>query len=109
MAQISVNFAHMGPIILEDLGFAKKGQGINIYREGRTGIDGDLPTDTNGGWLSFGQPGISCNMDSYVEAIRQLRGQALGLSPAKKPRTVLVQGAGGMIAGGAVTILSNSL
>ena len=108
MAQISVNFAHMGPIIMEDLGFAKKGRGIDLYREGRTAADGDLPTDTNGGWLSFGQPGISCNMDSYVEAIRQLRGEALGLQPAKRPRTVLVQGAGGMLAAGGVTILSST-
>jgi len=92
---------------MEDLGFAAKGQGITLYREGRTGVDGDLPTDTNGGWLSFGQPGISCNMDSYVEAIRQLRGQALGLAPTKRPSTVLVQGAGGMLAAGAVTILAN--
>ncbi|MBO9648142.1 MAG: thiolase family protein [Variovorax sp.] len=106
MAQISVNFAHMGPMVMEDLGFAPKGRGIDLYREGRTGLDGDLPTDTNGGWLSFGQPGISCNMDSYVEAIRQLRGQALGRTPAKRPRTVLVQGAGGMLAAGAVTILA---
>ncbi|MGC3987324.1 MAG: thiolase family protein [Pseudorhodoferax sp.] len=107
MAQISVNFAHMGPMVMEDLGFAPKGRGIDVYRSGRTGVDGDLPTDTNGGWLSFGQPGISCNMDSYVEAIRQLRGQALGAVPRKKPRTALVQGAGGMLAAGAVTILAN--
>ncbi|MDR5654865.1 thiolase family protein [Ruixingdingia sedimenti] len=106
MAQISANFAHMGPIILEDLGFAEKGRGIELYRSGRTAIDGDLPVDTNGGWLSFGQPGISCNMDSYVEAIRQLRGTALGAAPAKRPETVLVQGAGGMLAAGAVSILS---
>lgn len=105
MTQLSVNFAHMGPILLEDLGFAKKGHGIDLYREGRTGPDGDLPTDTNGGWLSFGQPGISCNMDSLVEAVRQLRGTALGLTPARRPRNVLVQGAGGMLAAGAVMLL----
>jgi acetyl-CoA acetyltransferase len=109
MTQISANFAHMGPIILEDLGFAKKGKGIDLYREGRTAVDGDLPTDTNGGWLSFGQPGISCNMDSYVEAIHQLRGTALGLKPAKRPETVVVQGAGGMLAAGSVTILSTAM
>ena len=107
MAQLSVNFAHMGPIILEDLGFAKKGQGVDLYRDGRTGPDGDLPTDTNGGWLSFGQPGISCNMDSLVEAVRQLRGTALGLAPARRPETVLVQGAGGMLAAGAVMLLGH--
>ncbi len=108
MAQISVNFAHMGPIVMEDLGFATKGRGIDLYREGRTGFDGDLPTDTNGGWLSFGQPGISCNMDSLVEAVRQLRGQPLGLAPKRRPKTVLVQGAGGMLAAGSVVLLSST-
>ncbi|VWC82785.1 thiolase [Burkholderia lata] len=108
MAQLSVNFAHMGPIVMEDLGFAKKGRGIDLYREGRTGVDGDLPTDTNGGWLSFGQPGISCNMDSMIEAVRQLRGQPLGLAPSRRPETVLVQGAGGMLAAGAVLLLSSA-
>jgi acetyl-CoA acetyltransferase len=107
MAQLSVNFAHMGPIILEDLGFAKKGHGVQIYRDGRTGVDGDLPTDTNGGWLSFGQPGISCNMDSLVEAIRQLRGNPLGLAPAQRPNIVLVQGAGGMLAASSVMLLTS--
>ncbi|AQF53925.1 thiolase [Bordetella pertussis] len=109
MAQISVNFAHMGPLIMEDLGFAAKGRGMDLYRAGRTGVDGDLPIDTNGGWLSFGQPGISCNMDSYAEAVRQLRGNALGRAPARRPRTVLVQGSGGMLAAGSVTILASEL
>ncbi|PBC56290.1 thiolase family protein [Rhodococcus sp. ACPA1] len=108
MAQISMNFAHMGPIIMEDLGFAEKGRGIDLYRGGHTGIDGDLPTDTNGGWLSFGQPGISCNMDSLVEAVRQLRGKPLGLAPARRPDTALVQGAGGMLAAGSVMVLSSA-
>lgn len=82
---------------------------MDLYRAGRTGVDGDLPIDTNGGWLSFGQPGISCNMDSYAEAVRQLRGNALGRAPARRPRTVLVQGSGGMLAAGSVTILASEL
>ncbi len=106
MVEISANFAHMGPIILEDLGFASRGKGVEIYRSGRSGVDGDLPVDTNGGWLSFGQPGISCNMDTMVEAVRQLRGIPLGLPPRKKPSTVLVQGAGGMLAAGTVLVFT---
>jgi hypothetical protein len=31
---LSVNFAHLGPIIMEDLGFAQKGRGVDLYREG---------------------------------------------------------------------------
>ncbi|QKT07332.1 thiolase family protein [Gordonia sp. X0973] len=106
--ELSVNFAHMGPIILEDLGFAAKGRGVELYKEGRTLADGDLPTDTNGGWLSFGQPGISCNMDTIVETVRQLRGTALGAAPATAPEVALVQGAGGMLAAAAVLLLTNA-
>lgn len=93
-------------MILEDLGFAERGKGVDLYRSGRSGFDGDLPIDTNGGWLSFGQPGISCNMDTIVEAVRQLRGIPLGLPPRNKPSTVLVQGAGGMLAAATVLVLT---
>ena len=47
-------------------------------------------------------------MDSFVEGIRQLRGAALGLAPARRPKTIVVQGAGGMLAAGSVTILSTA-
>ncbi|MFT3660480.1 MAG: thiolase family protein [Gordonia sp. (in: high G+C Gram-positive bacteria)] len=106
--ELSVNFAHMGPIIMEDLGYAEKGRGIDLYREGRTAPGGDLPTDTNGGWLSFGQPGISCNMDAIVEAVRQLRGTALGAKPARDPEVALVQGSGGMLAAAGVLLLTKT-
>ncbi|ALJ22165.1 thiolase family protein [Microbacterium sp. No. 7] len=107
LVQISANFAHMGPMIMEDLGFAEHGKGVDLYRSGRTGVDGDLPLDTNGGWLSYGQPGISCNMDSIIEAVRQLQGRPLGLAPKNKPTTALVQGSGGMLAAGAALVLTN--
>jgi len=104
--QMSANFSHMALLILEDLGFAEKGKGIDLYREGRIGPGGDLPCDTNGGWLSFGQPGISCDMDTIVEGVRQLRGEALGLQVPDVPKTAILQGAGGMMACNGVTILS---
>jgi hypothetical protein len=43
-----------------------------------------------------------------IEAVRQLRGQPLGLAPSRRPETVLVQGAGGMLAAGAVLLLSSA-
>lgn len=47
-------------------------------------------------------------MDSLVEAVRQLRGKPLGLAPARRPDTALVQGAGGMLAAGSVMVLSSA-
>ncbi|MDP6345460.1 MAG: thiolase family protein, partial [Alphaproteobacteria bacterium] len=106
MVQMSANFSHMALLLLEDLGFAEKGRAIELYRQGRLTPGGDLPCDTNGGWLSFGQPGISCDMDTMVEGARQLRGEALGLQVPGRPKTAILQGAGGMMACNGVTILS---
>jgi acetyl-CoA acetyltransferase len=66
---------------------------------------GALPFNTNGGWLSFGQPGTSCNMDSVIEALRQLTGAALGRQ-VQGCRTALVHGVGGTYSCSDVAILS---
>ncbi|MDP3909531.1 MAG: thiolase family protein [Gemmatimonadales bacterium] len=104
IVELSGNFSHTVMIALEDLGFCEKGKAVELVRSGRLAPGGDLPLDTNGGWLSFGQPGISCAVDPIVEAVRQLRGEALGLQ-VKAPTVALTHGAGGMFACHSVTIL----
>jgi len=106
MVQLSGNFAHTVLMELEDLGFAEKGKAMDLVRSGAMEPGGSLPVDTNGGWLSFGQPGISCTVDSIVEAVRQLRGDAMGLGVPDAERAI-VYGGGGMLACHAVSILSN--
>jgi acetyl-CoA acetyltransferase len=105
IVQTASNFAHIELIALAELGFAEKAEVGEFVMSGATDIGGSLPTNTNGGWLSFGQPGVSCVMDSVVEAIRQLRGQALG-KQVEDVKTALVQAVGGMTACNSVTILS---
>jgi acetyl-CoA acetyltransferase len=60
---------------LEDLGFCAKGDGGAFVADGRLGPGGSLPTNTNGGGLSFTHPGMY-GMFLIVEAVRQLRGEA---------------------------------
>lgn len=60
---------------LEDLGFCPKGEGGPFAAEGHLGPGGSLPTNTNGGGLSFTHPGMY-GMFLVVEAVRQLRGEA---------------------------------
>ncbi len=98
------NFTHTAMMLLEDLGFCEKGQGGQFVDEGHIDVGGDLPMDTNGGWLSFGQPGISCASDPIVEGVRQLRGQALGLQ-VPNVRIALTHATGGMLACHGVTVL----
>ena len=105
IVQTASNFAHIELLALSELGFADKRDVGKFVMSGATDIGGDLPTNTNGGWLSFGQPGVSCVMDSIVEAMRQLRGEALG-KQVDGVKTALVQTVGGMTACNSVTILS---
>ncbi|MGI8711401.1 MAG: thiolase C-terminal domain-containing protein, partial [Acidimicrobiales bacterium] len=60
---------------LEDLGFCPKGEGGPFAADGRLGPGGSLPTNTNGGGLSYTHPGMY-GMFLVVEAVRQLRGEA---------------------------------
>jgi acetyl-CoA acetyltransferase len=59
---------------LEDLGFCPKGEGGSFVADGRLGPGGTLPTNTNGGGLSYTHPGMY-GMFLIVEAVRQLRGE----------------------------------
>lgn len=59
---------------LEDLGFCAKGDGGPFAADGRLGPGGSLPTNTNGGGLSYTHPGMY-GMFLIVEAVRQLRGE----------------------------------
>ena len=60
---------------LEDLGFCAKGEGGPFVEDGKLGPGGSLPTNTNGGGLSYTHPGMY-GMFLVVEAVRQLRGDA---------------------------------
>ena len=59
---------------LEDLGFCAKGEGGPFAASGAIAPGGSLPTNTNGGGLSYTHPG-AYGMFLIVEAVRQLRGE----------------------------------
>lgn len=59
---------------LEDLGFCKKGEAGGFVENGCLGPGGSLPTNTNGGGLSYTHPGMY-GMFLLVEAVRQIRGE----------------------------------
>ncbi len=63
-------------ITLEDAGFCAKGRGGAFVEGHDFTYRGDLPLNTHGGQLSFGQPGLAGGMSHVTEAVRQLRGDA---------------------------------
>lgn len=97
-------FAHLPVYGLEDLGFVKKGEGGAFIAEGHTRPGGALPTNTNGGGLSYMHSGMY-GMYALQESVRQMR----GISPAQIPDAEIsvCHGVGGMFSSSGTVVLSN--
>jgi acetyl-CoA acetyltransferase len=82
-------------LLLEDLGFCKKGEGGSFVAEGHLRQGGRLPLNTDGGGLSSCHSGMR-GIFLLIEAARQLRHQA---GPAQVPdcRIALACGSGGFL------------
>lgn len=65
-------------MLLEELGFAARGQAVELYRQGRTHPGGDLPINTNGGLLRFGHSGTASGICGLLEAHVQMTERARG-------------------------------
>jgi acetyl-CoA acetyltransferase len=92
------------PIMLESLGFAKRGEGVHLFEEGRSTPGGTLPMNTNGGGLSYTHSGMY-GIFPIIEATRQLRGEG-GARQVPSCRLSLVNGMGGMLSAAGTLVLS---
>jgi acetyl-CoA acetyltransferase len=77
----------------EALGFCKEGEGADFAVEIGIGMDGRLPTNTDGGLLSFSALGWAGPTLKVIEAVRQLRGEA-GARQVKGAKVAIASGAG---------------
>ena len=93
------------PIMLESLGFAKRGEGVRFFEEGRSTPGGALPINTNGGGLSYTHTGMY-GIFPIIEATRQLRGEG-GARQVPGASMSLVNGMGGMLSAAGTLVLSN--
>ena len=93
------------PIMLESLGFAKPGEGVSFFEEGRSTPGGTLPINTNGGGLSYTHTGMY-GIFPIIEATRQLRGEC-GPRQVPNAKLSLVNGMGGMLSAAGTLVLSN--
>ena len=86
---------------MEDLGFAKKGEGGKAVEEGLTEIDGKIPINPSGGLKSKGHPVGATGIAQVVEVVTQLRGKA-GERQVKDAKIGLTHNLGG--SGGSVVV-----
>jgi acetyl-CoA acetyltransferase len=80
---------------LEDYGFCGRGEGGEFALSGATALNGSLPVNTHGGFLS---EGYAHAMNHVAEAVSQLRGQA-GERQVAGARIALSTGAPGYVGG----------
>jgi acetyl-CoA acetyltransferase len=92
-------------LLLEDLGFCEKGEGGAFVEDGRLGPGGALPTNTNGGGLSYTHPGMY-GMFLIVEAVRQLRGEC-GDRQVPDCDVAIASGSGGVLSAMSTAVLGS--
>ncbi len=91
-------------MMLEDLGFCRKGEGGPFVADGQTTYGGTIPSNTHGGLLSFAHPGMPGSLFHFHEVIAQLRGECQGRQ-VQNARLGLVHSLGAGFATNATTVL----
>jgi acetyl-CoA acetyltransferase len=74
VAELYDCFSIVPMMLLEDLGFCKKGEGGAFVADGRTAPGGAMPVNTSGGGLSYCHPG-QYGILLLIEAARQIWGE----------------------------------
>jgi acetyl-CoA C-acetyltransferase len=87
-------FTILSALTLEAAGFAERGQGWKLAKDGQIGLGGELPLCTFGGLKSRGNPVGATGVYQAVEAALQLRGAA-GANQVADARVALIQNIGG--------------
>lgn len=87
-------FTVMAALALEAAGFAERGQGWRLARDGQIGRDGRIPISTMGGLKARGNPMGATGVYQIVEVAQQLRGQA-GACQIADARIGMAQNLGG--------------
>jgi len=95
-------------IAYEDLGFAKRGEGVNLARDNQTYIGGRIPVNVDGGLKAKGHPIGATGVSMAVSLTRQLlyRAPNKGMQVEVKNGMALAHNVGGTGHYGYVTIFS---
>jgi len=107
MTQSDINFIELHDAFTivelmsyEDMGFAKKGEGAKLIRDGVVKLDGKLPVNASGGLKSKGHPPSATGLSQICEIVEQMRNEA-GDRQITNNKVALAHNVGGV--GGTVT------
>lgn len=76
LAEVHDCFTPTEIVLMEDLGFSRRGEGWRDVVDGTFGLSGELPVNTDGGLKSFGHPIGATGLRMIYECFTQLRGDA---------------------------------
>lgn len=105
LAMIYDSFTITVALQLEDLGIVGRGEAGEFVRAGHMDLGGRLPLNTHGGLLSCAHPGACGGMTHFVEAVRQIRGEA-GERQVEGCETAVVTSASAVASNFSVSILA---
>lgn len=94
MAEVHDCFTPTELILVEDLGFSKRGEGWQDILDGAFDLNGRLPVNPDGGLKSFGHPVGASGLRMMFELWLQFRGEA-GQRQLADPKIGLVHNMGG--------------
>ena len=76
IAEIHDAFTPVELISYEDLGFAEKGKGAEMIRNGTVNMNGSMPVNTSGGLKAKGHPISATGVSQVYEIVKQMRKEA---------------------------------
>jgi acetyl-CoA C-acetyltransferase len=107
VAEIYGSYPTFDLMLFEEIGFCKRDEVGKLFLEGYCAPGGKMPVSTNGE-IQQGHSGLGVGMATFIEGVRQLRGEA-GERQVKDAKVALVTDAGGQIMDSHVTILGKEL
>ena len=93
--------------LYEALGFAEKGRGIDLVKDGTVLLEGRLPVNTGGGLLAFGHPVGATGVKQALEIFKQQKGLAGAYQVRGRPTYGIAANVGGDDRTAVVTVYRN--
>ncbi len=95
VAEVHDCFAVTEVLMYEALGWADKGKGTELAKEGATTLEGRIPVNTGGGLMAFGHPVGATGIKQMLEIHRQMKGQCGDYQVPNSPTYGLTANMGG--------------
>lgn len=107
IAEVHDCFTITEALMYEALGWADRGKGVDLVRDGTTQISGSLPVNTGGGLVGFGHPVGATGVKQVLEIYRQMKGLCGDYQVPGSPTVGLAANMGGNDKTVVISVLQN--